>query len=211
MSNSPPRPAADQPLPSTDLPTELSRNGATKAAWIWGSVVVAFLVLQLVIGGAAFHLAGGDPSVAVMPDYHQRALNWDDELTRRSASDSLRWRATLEYGQATDGESRLVMIRVADSGGTAITGGAAELLFFHHTRAADVMTMPLVERDPGEYVAALPIVKPGLWDCEFTLARGEDERFLDRRTIDIDATAKTVGFDAVDVDASGPTLAESDK
>lgn len=210
MSNSPPRPAAYQPSSST----ELSRNGATKAAWIWGSVVVAFLVLQLVIGGAAFRLAGGDPSVAVMPDYHQRALNWDDEVARRSASDSLRWRATVQYGQATDGESRLVMIRVADSDDAAITGGAAELLFFHHTRAADVMTMPLVERDPGEYVATLPIVKPGLWDWEFTLARGENERFLDRRTIDIDAAVDAVEIKAADVDvvdASEPSLVESDK
>jgi nitrogen fixation protein FixH len=201
MSNSPPRPAAYQPSP----PTELSGNGATKAAWIWGSVVVAFLVLQLVIGGAAFRLAGGDPSVAVMPDYHQRALNWDDELARRSRSDSLRWRATVHYGRPVDGASRQVTIRVADADGLAITGGGAELLFFHHTRAADVMTMPLAERDPGEYVATLPIVKPGLWDLEFTLARGEDERFLDRRTIDIDA----VEIEAADV--SSPSAAESDK
>jgi len=196
MSNSPARPAPFQP----SSPAELSGNGANKAAWIWGSVVVAFLVLQLVIGGAAFRLAGGDPSVAVMPDYHQRALNWDDELARRSRSDSLRWRATVVYGRLTNGDSREVTIRVADSSGEAITGGGAELLFFHHTRAADVMTMPLVEREPGEYVAVLPIVKPGLWDLEFTLARGEDERFLDRRTIDVKTS-----------DESPASAAESDK
>jgi len=211
MSNSSARPVAYQPSPST----ELTGKGATKAAWIWGSVVVAFLLLQLAIGAAAFILAGGDPSVAVMPDYHQRALNWDDEVARRDLSDSLRWRATLDYGDPIDAATRPVSIRVVDSSGDAVTGGQAELLFFHHTRAGEVMTMPLVERDPGQYAAALPIVKPGLWDLEFTLARGDGERFLDRRTIDVKTTGGKAPdgkvSDAITADPSTATAVEGDE
>jgi nitrogen fixation protein FixH len=175
--------------------TELVGSSASRSAWLWGSVVVAFLILQLVIGGLAFNLATGDPSVAVMPDYHQRALNWDDEMARRQRSDQLGWRATLTWGTVTvseTGESgREVMVQVADTGGSAVTDGDASILFFHHTRAGDVSTLKLQERASGEYVATLPMQKPGFWDIEFSLARGPGEAFWHQETLDISDDAVT--------------------
>jgi|GEM_PF-1353923 len=175
--------------------TELTGSSATRSAWLWGSVVVAFLILQLVIGGLAFNLATGDPSVAVMPDYHERALNWDDEMARRQRSDQLRWRTTLSWGEVTASETsqsgRQVVILVADAVGGAVTGGDASIQFFHHTRAGDVSTLKLQERASGEYVAMLPMEKPGLWDIEFSMARGPDEAFWHQETLDISDDAVT--------------------
>jgi len=188
------KPGDDRPLLPPTHPAELSGSNATWAAWIWGTVVVAFLILQLVIGGFAYRLASHDPSVAVMPDYHHRALHWDDEMARRQRSEALAWTATLQWGEPIeDGSKRELFVSVVDRTGTAVTGGTASLLFFHHTRAADVATVPLHERPGGQYVAALPIIRLGLWDLEFSLQRGADEAFWVQRTIDV--TVEDVDID----------------
>jgi len=183
-----PQPGDDRPLLPPPPPAEHAGSNASWAAWIWGTVVVAFLILQLVIGGFAYRLASHDPSVAVMPDYHHRALHWDDEMARRQRSEALDWTATLRWGEPIeDGQKRELFVSVVDRTGDAVTGGTASLLFFHHTRAADVATVPLEERSDGQYVASLPIIKLGLWDLEFSLQRGADEAFWDQRTIDVTA------------------------
>lgn len=178
---------------------ELSGSGATRSAWLWGSVVVAFLILQLVIGGLAFNLATGDPSVAVMPDYHQRALNWDDEMARRKRSDQLGWQAAISWGEVIVGESgesgREVVVVVKDAAGNAVTSGDASIQFFHHTRAADVSTLKLEERGSGEYAATLPMSKQGLWDIEFSMARGADEAYWYQETVDF-ADDTRLSFDS---------------
>jgi nitrogen fixation protein FixH len=187
---------------ASDEASELTGSSATRSAWLWGSLVVAFLILQLVIGGLAFNLATGDPSVAVMPDYHQRALNWDDEMARRQRSDQLGWRATLTWGIVNVSETgeggREVVVQVADTGGSAVTGGDASILFFHHTRAGDVATLRLQERASGQYVATLPMQKPGYWDIEFSLARGPGEAFWHQETLDISDDAVTGADFAMD-------------
>lgn len=167
---------------------ELRGRAANRAAWLWGSVVVAFLALQLVIGGLAYGLASRDPSVAVMPDYHERALRWDDEVASRRQSDALGWRATALIGQLDDDETggwRDFEVRVLDAAGEPILGGQAELAFFHHVRAGDHMRRPLAESAPGVYSARLPLVRLGLWDLHLTLTRGEAERFRWTRTVDL--------------------------
>jgi len=181
----------DQPdRPSRSVNTELSASQSTRSAWLWGSVVVAFLILQLIIGGAAYKLATSDPSVAVMPDYHERALHWDNELARRKRSDQLGWKSAFHWdnrNQTTAG--RMFAVHVTDSSGNAVVGGQASLQFFHHTRGGDVATLGLQERSPGEYAAELPMSQAGLWDIEFSLSRGTDEAYWRKETIDIANTA----------------------
>ncbi len=162
------------------------KSRATRSAWLWGSVVVAFLILQLIIGGLAFNLATGDPSVAVVPDYHERAINWDDEVARRKRSEQLGWKSAVQWGDISSRASRREFaIEVVDSDGKAVTGGEASVRFYHHTRGVDVATMTLQEHSPGKYGAELPMAKPGLWDIEFSLSRGQDEAYWHQQTIDI--------------------------
>jgi nitrogen fixation protein FixH len=165
---------------------ELSGPRATRAAWAWGSFVTGFLVLQLVAGGLAIALASRDPSVAVMPDYHQKALRWDEEVASRQRSMALRWQTEVTVTPVPNQpQVRHLAVRVVDSSGQPVTGGSAELSFFHHTRAGDFASRPLSETEPGVYSAALPISRDGLWDFDFTLSRNADERFRDSQTIEL--------------------------
>ena len=168
------------------------KSRATRSAWLWGSVVVAFLILQLVIGGLAYNLATGDPSVAVVPDYHERAINWDDELARRKRSDQLGWKSAFQWGEISSvARGREFAIEVIDSDDNAVTGGNASVRFYHHARGVDVATMALQELSPGKYGAELPMVKPGLWDVELSLLRGPDEAYWRQETIDIGGDTAT--------------------
>lgn len=178
---------------------------AKRYAWMWGTVVVAFLILQLVIGGVAFKLASGDPSVAVMPDYHERALKWDDELARRQRSDRLGWKADFRWSDNVEDGGRRFVVRVFDQRGDSVSGGAASLRFFHHARGGDVATIGLTEDGPGEYVALLPMARRGLWDVEFSLGRGDDEAFWKQATIEvgIDSEGDRVGQDRGDPTTDG--------
>jgi nitrogen fixation protein FixH len=171
--------------PSKSITGDNDEPHSKRYAWMWGSVVVAFLILQLVIGGVAFNLASGDPSVAVMPDYHERALKWDDELARRQRSDRLGWNADFRWSDQVEDDQRRFVVQVVDQRGEAISGGAASVRFFHHARGGDVATMTLTEGEPGEYVAQLPMAKRGLWDVEFSLGRGDDEAFWKQATIEV--------------------------
>lgn len=175
---------------------ELRGPAAKRAAWLWGCVVVAFLALQLVIGGLAYRLASRDPSVAVMPDYHERALRWDDEVASRKLSDALGWQATALIGQLDEaGEFRDFEVRVLDASGEPILDGEVELAFFHHVRAGDHTIRPLAESAPGVYSARLPLARLGLWDLHLTLSRGESERFRWTRTVDL-ATDQRLEIDS---------------
>lgn len=165
---------------------ELSGPQATRAAWQWGSFVVGFLSLQLVVGGLAIALAARDPSVAVMPDYHEKALRWDEEIASRQRSEALKWKAEVVIAPVPNQpQLRELTVRVVDARGEPITGGTAAISFFHHTRASDFASRPLSEIEPGVYSAALPMSRSGLWDIDFTLSRNPDEQFRDSRTLDL--------------------------
>ena len=52
--------------------------GETRAKLIWGGVVVGFLSLEIVMCLVAITLSSGDESFAVVPGYHEQALQWDE-------------------------------------------------------------------------------------------------------------------------------------
>ena len=55
-----------------------------RAAWRWGGFVVGLLSLQVAGGITAIVLATGDESVAVVPNYHEKSLQWDAEVAVRT-------------------------------------------------------------------------------------------------------------------------------
>ena len=73
-----------------------------RAGRFWGSIVVAFLAGQILLGVTAFMLANNDPTVAVVPGYHERASLWDNSAELRQQSRELGW--TVKYEQSSAGQ-----------------------------------------------------------------------------------------------------------
>lgn len=148
----------------------------------WGGFVI------LLLGGSvgawiyAAFLAISDPSMAVVPDYHEKALHWDEHLATERASHNTGWTTAIVPGPivpgplATSRTERELTIFVRDRDAKPVTGATGQLRYYHHARAGAAQTATLRESDPGSYVCQAPFVRAGFWQIELKLERG-DVRF----------------------------------
>jgi nitrogen fixation protein FixH len=117
------------------------------AAWRWGAFIVSLLGLQVIGGIMAIVLASSDESVAVVPNYHQKALKWDEEVAQRSASRALGW--TVDVSQVDEAASAAgLRIALSDRRGKPIDLLSGKLEIYRNARASDVHR---VEVPPGSY------------------------------------------------------------
>ena len=99
------------------LKSTIEAERSAKRMWI--SLVILLFAIQISIGGTAIYLATGDPSVAVVPDYHTVALNWDAHHRARTAPERLGWKMNITASDVADTrgmralELRIEITRVA--------------------------------------------------------------------------------------------------
>lgn len=147
---------------------------------LWPMLVVGLLTMQVVLCGVAMTLAGADASFAVEPDYHRKALHWDDEAAARAASAKLGWRVAvrLDGGHA--------VLALCDREGAPVSGATVAGEYFHHARAAARREFRATEAD-GDYHADVRIDRAGLWEFRVRADRG-GERFECAQTLEIGAS-----------------------
>ncbi len=156
---------------------ELQRKEKT-AQLAWTGFILLFFLIQAVIWIVAISVTANDNSHAVVQGYDQRALQWDQSRTVQLASDALGWDARLLVDQASDIHgNRVVSLAVNDANGEPVQQAATELQAFHCGRAAEVQQLPLQEIGPGVYSGKIQVRRPGHWQFQGTLIRG-DEKFL---------------------------------
>jgi len=160
------------------------RRADRRAAWLWGSIIVALLGIQVLAGVIAIVLATADPTVAVVPDYYGKAIRWDQTQQLRRASRELGWRVVAEVApQSTIDPLR---IHIHDAQQQPLVGIRGTLQLYHHARATAIESAELEPLAPGLYTTALRLDRPGLWQLEMDLQGPGDERFLDSQTIHLD-------------------------
>lgn len=152
---------------------------------VWPGVVVALLCLSLTMVTITVIAAAGDPSFAVVDDYYEKGLHWDEHVAQLEHNEALGWRATVEVGEADAVGRRALVVTLVDGGGVAIEGAGIEASCFHHAAAHRVERLTFVAGSaPGRYEAPAEIAREGLWEVTLEVsARGE--RFTDRRTLDL--------------------------
>lgn len=136
------------------------------AAWKWGGLVVALLASQVGIGVAAIVLAHSDPSVSVVPSYHDKAVLGDRATNLRSQSAALGWKVDLDV-ESTGPTNRIVWT-VRDKLGQLIASPTGEVLLYHHARASEPITFRLEDHPDG-----LQVDRLGHWQVEMTLDTNE--------------------------------------
>jgi len=140
------------------------------AALKWGTFVVLLLGSQVAIGVAAIVLAGSDPSVAVVPGYHQKAILWDESVQLRQASLELGW--TVELKMSPEDKGNLLTWTIRDRDGDTIDSLKGRVVMFHHARANESVEFRVEEHPSG-----VMLDRDGLWQIEMTL----DTQQMDRR------------------------------
>ena len=92
-------------------------------AWIWPTIVVGMLGMQIILCSVAFFVATSDPSQAVVHDYHTKALAWDEHMAGLRAGEALGWSVELVVAESADmlGD-RTIRLSLKDAQGGPLTG-----------------------------------------------------------------------------------------
>lgn len=158
-------------------------NTAKPALAPWRSLVMPGVVAgllggQMIFIAIAITLATGDRSFAVVPDYYQKAVDWDQRKADLAASQAMGWRVELRPSPQADelGRRQLVLI-VQDRAGLPVRDASVNVQMFHHARAKDHQAAGLSEVLPGQYAALVEMPRPGRWQFDVEVKRG-DERYV---------------------------------
>lgn len=163
------------PIDETSQDSATTDSGATLSAsehatlerrarrW-WVSGIVSLLGLQVFIGIGSVILAVGDPTVAVVPNYHQKALDWDTTQRAAQLTGKLGWQVKPLVGLVSaDGGKRLVRVSIQDQQGQPVSDLHVSAAVYHHARGSEVYNLNLVETDAGYYEGTTSLTQAGVW------------------------------------------------
>lgn len=158
---------------TTEMPTAIAPRRYVMPAVVLGLLGGHMLFIVLVIT-----LSTGDRSFAVVPDYYQKAVDYDERKALLAASAELGWSAQLLPGSTADvmGQ-REVVLQLRDVQGQPIQGLKVQATGYHLARAGDPVTVSFIEVLPGQYVGEARILKEGFWQFEIR-ADGADQPFI---------------------------------
>ena len=146
------------------------QSAEKRAKRFWIALVVFLFIIQSTIMGLVMHLAIGDPSAAVVPDYHNAALNWDQARRMNEAPDRLGWQVTFNASDVADGRGmRAIELQILDRSGDPIDDLSMNGKLYHHARAGDVVSVHLKSVGQGNYLALAPAAQIGLWQLELKI------------------------------------------
>jgi nitrogen fixation protein FixH len=137
-----------------------------RARRFWVSLIVGFLGLQVVIGIVSVVLAFNDPTVAVIPHYHQSALDWDVTRRARQLTDQLGWQIDYNVIPSEHAGQRTLLVTILDRDGKPISGLSVNAKLYRHARGSNVDQFKLKAIADGNYQADTKLTDKGLWQIE---------------------------------------------
>ena len=170
--------------------SEPNRIANRNAAIRWGGFVIGLLSLQVLIGVFAVMLATGDPSAAVVPDYYQKALHWDEKVKAEAESAKLGYKLLLTSVKSDPGVSLQAQLLNQNQRPVQIQSGTIRL--FHHARGSDVTEALIDPTESGSVFLANSFSVDGLWQVEFDAKDQHGNRFVDSQVVMVDQTGETL-------------------
>ncbi|GEM_PF-1289292 len=157
----------------TNLNAIPTKAETRRAVWIWTSVIVGLLCLQLGMCIAGVILATRS-APAVEANYYDKSGHWDEQQAAERASKALGWTAAITCGDAmtTDG-SRALIVTLTDAGQAPIAGATVQVDYFFHAHGQQHYSVKLMMGEPGKYVASTPLPYAGLCEFRITIQRGK--------------------------------------
>lgn len=144
------------------------------ACFQWTTMIVLLLGGSVGMWIYAAFLAVSDPSMAVVPDYHEKALQWDKHLEVARVSKAIGWTIAVVPSPTPDASGlRELTFFVRDRDARPLAGATGHVRMYHHARGKEVHTLELMEKEPGTYALSAPMPRTGTWQLEVTLDQGE--------------------------------------
>ena len=148
---------------------ELARVERNARRW-WVAGIVGLLGFQIVIGVGSVILAVGDPTVAIVPNYHQKALDWDASQRAVHLTEKLGWTVVplVSLPSPVTGK-RLVRVAVRDRLDQPVSDLNLSARVYHHARGSEVYELQFAETDAGYYESMTSLVQPGIWQVSLQI------------------------------------------
>ena len=138
------------------------------------AVVLGLLGGHMIFIFTAIALGTGDPSFAVVPDYYQKAVDYDEQKALLAQSAALGWSAQVMPGNEVDAiGQRELILQLRDASGQPVRDALVRIEGFHQARASQPIEMTCVEVLPGQYVGKAPLAREGFW--QFTVDAAVDD------------------------------------
>lgn len=172
-------------MTATSTATEMAQSQAPwwrRPGTRWIALVVALLLGNVGMVTLLIVAAGPVSARRVLPDYYQRAANYDREIAQHTANRALGWNVQVA---ATQGQWRVAVVTPTG----ALRDAAVSLAISHRTKAQLDRTLVLRagdgdgDGDAYAYVGELAM-SPGIYDVEVAVTQGE-RRFVDRREVEV--------------------------
>ncbi|MCO8121898.1 FixH family protein [Stieleria sp. TO1_6] len=141
-----------------------------KAKRFWIALVLFLFTIQCTIMGMVMHFAIGDPAGAVVPDYHNASLHWDETRRTREAAERLGWDIQFNASDVVDRRGmRAIELTIQDTGGQPVDGLSIHGQLYHHAHADQIQPVTFQAAGQGRYLALPQAARPGLWQLEVAI------------------------------------------
>lgn len=160
-----------------------------KKSYKWPLIIVGLLVTHVAAMMTAVVIATSDKSFAVLPNYYQEAVKWDQTKARHEASVELGWKAQISVApeMSATGE-RLVNVTIVDAAGAQVPVEKVELKFYHFSHASNPHRVTLTARE-GKIEGWMPLRYEGFHEFNLTANAGE-KLFVEKITQYVNAASR---------------------
>jgi nitrogen fixation protein FixH len=135
----------------------------------WPLLVVALLGGHVTILVAIVTVATRDPSFAVMPNYYENAVHWDQSQAALRASAKLGWKLENIPSDTSDALGRrTVTFALADAAGKPVANAKVDVTAFHHSHATTPTQLSFTTGVDGKATPVVSIRHAGFWSFQCT-------------------------------------------
>jgi len=154
-------------------PTASARSA--RHSWRWPLIVVGILGVHVTGMMTATLIATRDKSFIVLPNYYQKALEWDQRKSDLAAADKLGWnqRVTMSDFDAAN-QTQFIRIEMIDRNQQPIEGLSISITAAPETHPDRFQTFQLISESPGSYVGQLMVIRSGAWSIDIDAKRGKE-------------------------------------
>ncbi len=163
--------------------SEEEQQQERRAKWIWGGIIAGFFIVQFSMSIVAIVLATSDPTHAVIPNYHQQAMEHDKVLSERQASERLGWKWAIQLEtHSSTSPTHTFTVQIHDAHDEPVRNAQVSIELWHHARGNQRQRVRLAEEthQPGVYRGTARLGRTGIWQIDLDVLR-ENQHFMDRK------------------------------
>ena len=136
-------------------------------------MIVGFLLLGITWSISVVVASQSDGGPAIVDDYYQKAISWDQEAKRRAQSDAYNWNIEIELSH--ESSTPLLTTTIRDANGNPVEGFQGSIRVMRPHKAQPVTMVPLNHsaKAAGTYTSYIPQLTRGLWDFQIDAHKDE--------------------------------------